>query len=176
MINLASPVRALWPVILLGCLFTQARALDPNHSPSQYVRQRWSADSGLLGGAVHAIGQSPDGYLWIGTDKGLVRFDGFDFLPVSQPPMLQNDPILGLLSDSHGELWVRTQAAGVFRYAQGKFESVGPELGTSLNQVTAMSQRTAEAHYSPISPAAYCKCEQEKLKCLQPYKHCLDRQ
>src|SRR5215470_1863881 len=126
--------------MLLGCLFSQAHALDPNRSPSQYVRQQWSTDSGLLGGAVHAIGQSPDGYLWIGTDKGLVRFDGFNFLPISRPPMLQNDPILGLISDSQGEFWVRTQAAGIFRYAQSRFESVGSSLGATLNQVTAMSR------------------------------------
>src|SRR5215467_10015119 len=126
--------------MLLGCLFSQAHALDPNRSPSQYVRQQWNTDSGLLGGAVHAIGQSPDGYLWIGTDKGLVRFDGFNFLSVSQPSMLRNDPILGLISDSQGEFWVRTQAAGMFRYRQGRFESVGPALSATLNQVTAMSR------------------------------------
>src|SRR5215469_2975738 len=137
--------------MVLECLLGQAHALDPSRSPSQYVRQQWSVDSGLLGGAVHAIGQSPDGYLWIGTDKSLVRFDGFNFLPVPQSPMVQNDPILGLMTDSQGELWVRTQAAGVFRYAQGRFESVGSALGASLNQITAMSpENTGGALFSDL--------------------------
>jgi ligand-binding sensor domain-containing protein/signal transduction histidine kinase len=94
-----------------------------------------------LGGAVRAIGQSPDGYLWIGTDKGLIRFDGFNFLPaLPQSAMVQNDPIVGLMTDAHGGLWVRTQDAGVLRYSQGGFESVGPALGASLTQVTAISR------------------------------------
>src|SRR6266496_3704112 len=107
------------------CLLSQARALDPNRQTSQYVREQWSTKSGLLEGAVHAIAQTPDGYLWIGTDKGLVRFDGFNFSPVvlgSSVP--QNDPILGLLTDVDGVLWLRMQAAGVLRYNHGNFETL----------------------------------------------------
>lgn len=144
MINLAIPIRGLLIAMVIECLLGPAYALDPDRSPSQYVRQEWSADSGLLASAVHAIGQSLDGYLWIGTDKGLIRFDGFNFLPAPlQSSITQNDPILGITTDSQGELWVRTQAAGIFRYTQGRFESVGSALGASLNQVTAMSRDNA---------------------------------
>src|SRR6266536_261980 len=123
------------------CLLSQARALDPNRQTSQYVREQWSTKSGLLEGAVHAIAQTPDGYLWIGSDKGLVRFDGFNFSPVvlgSSVP--QNDPILGLLTDVDGVLWLRMQAAGVLRYNHGKFESVASRPGATLSLVTAMSR------------------------------------
>src|SRR5260221_287392 len=115
-------IRCLMTGLAVACLFDQARALDPNRQTSQYVREQWSTRGGLLEGAVHAIAQTPDGYLWIGTDKGLVRFDGFNFSPVVPgSSVLQNDPILGLVTDGDGVLWVRMQAAGVLRYSHGKF-------------------------------------------------------
>src|SRR5437588_8821325 len=105
------------------CLLSEAHALDPHRKFSEYVQEKWSAATGLPGGAVHAIAQSPDGYLWIGTDNGLVRFDGFHFQSVSPQSPVRNDPILGLITDAEGELWVRMQAAGVLRYRHGNFES-----------------------------------------------------
>ena len=134
-------IRCLITGLAVACLFGQARALDPNRQTSQYVREQWSTRSGLLEGAVHAIAQTPDGYLWIGTDKGLVRFDGFNFRPVApESSVLQNDPILGLVTDGDGVLWVRMQAAGVLRYSHDKFESVASGPGTTFSLVTAMSR------------------------------------
>ena len=110
---------------VMACLLSEAHALDPHRQLSQYLREKWSAANGLPGGAVHAIAQSPDGYLWIGTDKGLVRFDGITFLPVPPKSLLpQNDPILGLMTDAEGDLWVRMQSAGILRYNRGKFENL----------------------------------------------------
>ncbi len=135
------PIRCLMTGLAVVCFFGEARALDPNRQTSQYVRERWTTRSGLPEGGVHAIAQTPDGYLWIGTDNGLVRFDGFNFSPVgSASPVLQNDPILGLITDSDGVLWVRMQAAGVLRYSHGKFESVASGPGGILSMVTAMSR------------------------------------
>src|SRR6266496_236470 len=137
-------IRCLMTGLAVACLFDQARALDPNRQTSQYVREQWNTKSGLLEGAVHAIAQTPDGYLWIGTDKGLVRFDGFNFSPVvPESSVHQNDPILGLITDSDGVLWVRMQAAGVLRYSHGKFESVASVPGATLPLVTAMSLENA---------------------------------
>jgi PAS domain S-box-containing protein len=128
----------------MACLLSEAHALDPHRQFSQYVREKWSAANGLPGGAVHAIAQSPDGYLWIGTDKGLVRFDGFTFLPV-QPKslLLQNDPILGLTTDAEGDLWVRMQTAGVLGYNRGKFENLASGANATVTQVTALARDNA---------------------------------
>ncbi len=137
-------IRCLMTGLAVTCLFGRARALDPNRQTSQYVREQWSTRGGLLEGAVHAIAQTPDGYLWIGTDKGLARFDGFNFSPVvPESAVHQNDPILGLITDSDGVLWVRMQAAGVLRYSHGKFESVASGPGATLSLVTAMSRENA---------------------------------
>jgi PAS domain S-box-containing protein len=129
---------------VMACLLSAAHALDPHRKISQYVREKWSAANGLPGGAVHAIAQSPDGYLWIGTDKGLVRFDGFTFLPVPPKSLLpQNDPILGLITDAEGDLWVRMQTAGILRYNRGKFKNLASGPNATVTQVTAIARENA---------------------------------
>jgi ligand-binding sensor domain-containing protein/signal transduction histidine kinase len=124
--------------------FQPAVALDPNRLTSQYVRELWGAQRGLPGGQVHAIAQTPDGYLWIGTDSGLVRFDGFNFrsIPLSSTAPVSNAPVLGLVVDGDGNLWVEMQGAGLLRQRDGKLEAVPLGLGRSISQVTAISKGT----------------------------------
>jgi signal transduction histidine kinase/ligand-binding sensor domain-containing protein len=124
--------------IVLAGLFTDARALDPNRLPSQYVREQWTTETRFPGGGVNGIAQTADGYLWIGTDRGLMRFDGFNFRPVSFASIAtaSNVPILQLLTDAGGTLWVRPQGADLVRQKDGKFESVryGPGVITALSK------------------------------------------
>jgi PAS domain S-box-containing protein len=124
--------------IVLAGLVTDARALDPNRLPAQYVREQWTTEARFPGGAVNGIAQTADGYLWIGTDKGLLRFDGFDFRPVSftSIPAASNVSILQLLTDAGGKLWIRPQGADLVRQKDGKFESVryGPNAITALSK------------------------------------------
>jgi PAS domain S-box-containing protein len=123
---------------VLASLVPDARALDPNRLPSQYVREQWTAETGFPGGAVNGIAQTADGYLWVGTDRGLMRFDGFNFRPVSFTPIAasSNVPILQLLTDAGGKLWFRPQGAYLERQRDGKFESVR----YGLPAITAMSK------------------------------------
>jgi ligand-binding sensor domain-containing protein len=57
-----------------------ALALDPSRAVTQYVPQTWYAKDGLPQNSVHAIYQAPDGYLWFGTEEGLARYDGSQFI------------------------------------------------------------------------------------------------
>ncbi len=129
-----------WPLIeiVLACLVTDARALDPNRLPSQYVREQWTTETGFPGGAVDGIAQTANGYLWIGTDRGLIRFDGFDFRPVSFTSIdaASNVPILQLLSDARGKLWIRAQGTDLVRQKDDEFESVR----YGLDAITAVSK------------------------------------
>ncbi|MDX6457395.1 MAG: hypothetical protein QOE55_1092 [Acidobacteriaceae bacterium] len=112
--------------IVLASLVTDAGALDPNRLPSQYVREQWTTETRFPGGAVNGIAQTADGYLWIGTDRGLIRFDGFNFRPVSFASIAtpSNVPILQMLTDAGGKLWVRPQGGYLVRQKDGQFESV----------------------------------------------------
>jgi PAS domain S-box-containing protein len=112
--------------IVLAGLGTDARALDPYRLPSQYVREQWTIEARFPGGAVNGIAQTADGYLWIGTDRGLMRFDGFNFRPLSFASIAtaSNVPILQLVTDGGGRLWVRPEGGYLVRQRDGKFESV----------------------------------------------------
>jgi len=127
---------ALIGIVLAG-LVTGARALDSNRLPSQYVREQWTTANGFPGGAVNGIAQTVDGYLWIGTDRGLIRFDGFNFRPVSLTSITTapNVSMLQLLTDARGTLWIRPEGAYLVRQKDGKFGSVG----YGLPSITAMA-------------------------------------
>jgi ligand-binding sensor domain-containing protein/signal transduction histidine kinase len=152
------PIRWILTGIGLACLFGNARALDPNRLPSQYVREQWTTGSRFPGGAVNAIGQTADGYLWIGTDKGLMRFDGFSFTPVSftSPSTAANVPILQLLTDAAGKLWIRPQGADVVRQRDGKFESIRYGAEALTSQITAVSKdSTGGVLFSDITEGTF---------------------
>ncbi len=138
------PRRWLLAGLAAICFLDHAQALDPNRMTSQYLREQWNTENGLLGGPVHAIAQTPDGYLWIGTDSGLLRFDGFTFrfVPVSSTALVSNGPVLGLTTDADGNLWVLMQGAGVLRQRNGKLEKVASGLGPTVSQVTAILRET----------------------------------
>ena len=65
--------------VLLCVLTRGALALDPQKSLTQYSRTVWSQEHGLPQDTIRAIAQTTDGYLWLGTDEGLARFDGYEF-------------------------------------------------------------------------------------------------
>jgi len=136
------PIRWILFVIVLLCLVHEARGLDPNRLPSQYVREEWITASRFPGGAVNTIAQTADGYLWIGTDRGLIRFDGFDFkfVPFPSDTTASKVPILHLLVDAAGKLWLRPQGTDVLRQLDGKFENVTYGAEALDSQITAVSK------------------------------------
>jgi ligand-binding sensor domain-containing protein/signal transduction histidine kinase len=131
-----------WLLVALAlvCFANSARALSSHKAISQYIRDEWGAEQGFPGGPIYAIAQTPDGYLWIGAEKGLVRFDGLHFrlFKASDSSTLPAGPILGLAVDGNGDLWVRLQGPKLLRYHDGKFQNMLSELKTPETEVTAM--------------------------------------
>jgi len=117
-----------------------ASALTPNKAISQYQRDEWSAEQGFPGGKVYAIAQTPDGYLWLGAEKGLVRFDGvrFQFFDPSISTEFPTGPIVGLVVDSEGTLWVRPRGLTLLRYRDGAFQDILKNVASPEADVTAM--------------------------------------
>jgi ligand-binding sensor domain-containing protein/signal transduction histidine kinase len=120
--------RRLLPWVIATLVFIyfagQVHAVDPQPLLSQYSRDRWGSERGFPGGSVSAIAQSSDGYLWIGTDKGLLRFDGLNFhaFPRAVPGSAPIGPVAGLQADSEGNLWILLQSTNILRYHDAKFE------------------------------------------------------
>src|SRR6266404_6240501 len=106
-------------VLLLCC--PGAFALDAALDVSQYAHTAWKVREGFFKSGIGSIAQTPDGYLWLGTEFGLLRFDGVRAVPW-QPPAgqhLPSDFILGLLVTSDGTLWIGTRN-GLARWKGGK--------------------------------------------------------
>jgi len=135
-----------WAVAGLAavCLEVSAFAIDPNRMVSQYLHDSWGTEKGFPGGSVSAIVQTPDGYLWVGTDKGLARFDGLTFRQFEQatPGSFVIGPVRTLLADEQENLWILLQNTKLFRYHDGTFEL---SRGEAENGITAMGRGTAGA-------------------------------
>jgi signal transduction histidine kinase/ligand-binding sensor domain-containing protein len=104
---------------LFGCL--PAHALDPSLEVSQYAHTSWKIREGFAPGVIHQIVQTPDGYLWLASDFGLLRFDGVRTVPWQPPPgeRLPSIDIRGLIVARDGTFWVGT-AKGLVSLKNGK--------------------------------------------------------
>ncbi len=126
--------RWLWALLLV---FSHAAlALDPQRSLDHYGHQAWRTDSGLPQNTIHSILQTRDGYLWLGTDGGLVRFDGIDFVTfdAENTPQFKSDTVSDLLQDGSGTLWIST-AAGLLSYRGGAFAAYTTAQGLPADTV-----------------------------------------
>jgi ligand-binding sensor domain-containing protein/two-component sensor histidine kinase len=109
--NLSLVTRAFLSAVLLVVAWCPyAFALNAAFDLSQYAHTSWKIRDGHFKGLITAIAQPPDGYLWVGTELGVVRFDGVRFVPWQPPPgqPLPSNNIRGLLSARDGTLWIAT--------------------------------------------------------------------
>ncbi len=102
-----------------------AHALDPSLKLSQYGLDNWQIPDGLPQSSAQAIARTPDGYIWIGTQEGLARFDGLRFtvFDSDNEPGIPGKDITSLLVDRAGRLWVGTRS-GVAVLDKGHFTGV----------------------------------------------------
>ena len=105
-------------VLLAGC--GCGFALNPSLDVTQYAHNSWTVRNGFSLGTIFAIAQTPDGYLWLGSEFGLFRFDGVHAVPW-QPPAGQHlpDRPYALLCTRDGTLWIGT-FAGLVSWRAGK--------------------------------------------------------
>jgi ligand-binding sensor domain-containing protein len=122
--------------VLLLAFTTSALALDPHRSLDHYGHQAWRTDSGLPQNTVHSILQTRDGFVWLGTDGGLVRFDGIDFVTfdTENTPQFKSDTVSDLIEDHAGKLWISTNA-GLVSYRDGAFTAYTAARGLPADTV-----------------------------------------
>src|SRR5690242_11016078 len=91
-------------LVILLCSALQA------YGAGEYSQRVWRSEDGLPQNRVQAVAQTHEGYLWIGTSGGLVRFDGVRFVVFdrSNTPALREDSILSLCPAKDGSLWIGT--------------------------------------------------------------------
>lgn len=118
---------------LLACLavggWMLAASASTLTSPPQspFIVETWDAEDGLPQSSVFSVIQTRDGYLWLGTASGLVRFDGFRFevFDENNTPGLPSSRVMHLFEDSKGTLWIGTESGGVVLVKDGRVRAFG---------------------------------------------------
>ncbi len=116
--------------------------LDPRKIVTQYQTRVWDLKSGLPANSVYALRQTHDGFLWIGTQEGLVRFDGVDFELFTREkiPQLKDNQIRALYQDRDRALWIGTNSGGLTRFKDGEFTTYPVNRYKSLSGIKAIDE------------------------------------
>jgi len=155
----------LWLLISLF-LSSPARAVDPNNHISQYAHTAWRVQDGIFEGTPRVLAQTTDGYLWIGTTSGIVRFDGVRFVPWAPPDgeKLPSQRINSLLGGMDGSLWIGT-AVGLSRWRTNHLTNYPDQRGV----VTAIFEDTDSSIWINLSLSAtktpLCKVDTSGMRC-----------
>jgi signal transduction histidine kinase/ligand-binding sensor domain-containing protein len=124
--------------VLFGA--SSAAGLPADRAVRQYVRRAWTVERGLPHGTIRGVAQTADGYLWVATYEGLVRFNGekFRILDKSYSPAVLSNSIVTLLRTRDDTLWLGT-LAGLMRYRNGVFQTIPLEGGPDIVYALAAS-------------------------------------
>ena len=161
---------AIWLALLPACCGCTL-ALDPSLDVSQYAHTSWKIREGFATGTIHEIVQTPDGYLWLATESGLLRFDGARTVNWQPPPgeSLPSNDIRDAMAGRDGTLWLGT-AKGLASWKDGKLthypELAGRDVGTLLedHEGTVWASGTNwEAGFS--APAQLCAIKGRNIHC-----------
>src|SRR5712664_347365 len=146
--SLASPSRTrrragLACLTLTFALAAPVHALDPQKSITQFTHTAWSAKEGIPG-PVRAIAQTQDGYLWLGTEAGLYRFDGLRFVPYEPRSADPHGPaVLSLLAARDGSLWMGFGSGGIAQLRDGQVTHFPPGEGVPAALVLSIAEDAA---------------------------------
>jgi ligand-binding sensor domain-containing protein/signal transduction histidine kinase/DNA-binding response OmpR family regulator len=129
----------LFFIIFVLALFSGAFSLfplDPDKKFTQYMQDRWEIPQGLPQNSVITITQTVDGYLWLGTEEGLVCFDGKKFKVFGKTDIeqLPGNKITALYADRRGGLWIGTYGGGIFHLEEGIFRKYPGKNDKGLSQ------------------------------------------
>jgi PAS domain S-box-containing protein len=151
---------------LLAC--PSANAVDPDRRISQYAHTAWRVRDGVFPGLPTAITQTTDGYVWIGSEGGLLRFDGVRFVRWTPPAgeHLRTTAIFSLLGAADGSLWIGT-ASGLAQWKNGRLLNF-PETVGRVNAIYEDHQGTMWIARSRTRAGAVCKVTASVPECYGP--------
>ena len=167
MVSLERSCLFLGTCLMVALLCAQANALDPGRRISQYGHTVWRVEDGTIDPAGE-VTQTTDGYLWLGTSNGLLRFDGVRFAPYAPPGL--NLPTRGftyLLGARDGSLWIGMRR-GLSRLKDGKLQAyTKPEDHGGISTILEDHEGTIwVTRYSlPPGEGPLCRVEGNGLHC-----------
>lgn len=132
--------------IIFFLFYGQLAGLDPDKPAEQYLVDQWETSNGIPSNLILSISQTPDGYLWFATSKGLVRFDGMTFTPVRFIEQEAEEPVESpipdfLLVDSEKTLWIGSSSGLTsFKYRTGQFKTYTTADGITKDRVRRIKE------------------------------------
>jgi ligand-binding sensor domain-containing protein/signal transduction histidine kinase len=156
--------------MLLACMMlacsSRVFALDPALDVGQYARTSWKIRDGFTKGEISPIAQTPDGYLWLGTEFGLLRFDGIRNSPW-QPPAdkhLPSNHIWSLFATRDGTLWIGT-SNGLVSWKGGKLTEYGELAGQYIYGLFEDREGTVWASGRAVTGGKLCAIRSGSVQC-----------
>ena len=134
---------------------------------TQYVRASWGTDDGLPQSTGLALAFTRDGFLWVGTEEGVARFDGRDFVVHDRrnTPGLPHNVVYALLGTPDGSLWVGT-AAGLARIVESSARAFGAREGVPERAVRCLLADRAGAVWAGTSGGGLVRIAGEEITVL----------
>ena len=161
----STEVKACTTIILLAYC-PCASALNPSLDINQYAHTAWTVRGGFFNGLLTSIAQTPDGYLWLGTEFGLLRFDGVRNVPW-QPPageQLPSSYIRSLLVARDGRLWIGT-TKGLASWKDRKLTRHKELDGQTVHTLLEDREGTVWAGGVAISAGKLCAIQSGAARC-----------
>jgi ligand-binding sensor domain-containing protein len=154
---------ALGVLLLCPC----ALALNPALDVSQYAHTSWKIREGFSKGIVSSFAQTPDGYLWLGTEFGLARFDGVRNFPWQPPPdqHLPSSNVFSLLAARDGTLWIGTRT-GLASWKGGKLTQYPELAGLTVEALLEDHEGTVWAGAFGIPAGRLCSIHKGSMNCF----------
>ena len=131
---------SLAALIVFAGLLLHAQGAVSSASDWNYASNSWQSQNGLPGETVQSFAQTPDGFLWIGTAAGLLRFDGASFVRYSSEntPAIHENSVFSLLATRDGRLWIGTDGGGLVEMHDGVFRAYSTAEGLSDGFIRAL--------------------------------------
>jgi len=131
-----------WALASVLCASPLA-ALTPGKAITQYTRRTWTQAQGLAQDTIRAIAQTADGYLWLGTNDGLIRFDGYDFVTFAhEHGAIPTNTVAVLCAGRDGSLWIGT-SGGLTKYSKGRFQTFTTKDGLPSGSINSLVEDQA---------------------------------
>lgn len=158
-----------WLTLLALCLLypdLSCEALNPEKAMTQYFLETWTTNNGLPENSVFTIRQTRDGYLWLGTEEGLVRFDGVKFtvFDKSNTPEFRDNAIMALVEDRQGSLWIGSYGGGLTQLKDGKFKNYSTRDGLSNDYVYSLAADPDDSIWIGTSAGGLNRLSKGKIK------------
>ena len=151
-------------IILACCPYVVG--LDPSLDINQYAHTTWRGREGFSKGIIFAIAQTPDGYLWLGTEFGLLRFNGVRSVPWEPPAgqLLPSSEVRALFIARDGNLWIGT-LKGLASWKDGKLTQYAELAGQVVSSILEDREGTIWAGGWATSTGRVCAIKNGSTKC-----------